>query len=189
MRDIAQEAGMSLGAAYHYFSSKEELLLAYYEWMQAEHERLVAAASAPGQDLAARLRSALRVKLDLLRGDRKLLLSLLRDLALPDSPRSVFSARTRALRQRSIAEFTALCQDLPLPPEMRAALGKGLWFAHLGLFLHFVCDGSPKQARTDQLVELLADLVTLLPPLLATPQAEPLLARLRELLAGRGSET
>ena len=44
MRDIAERAGLSLGAAYHYFRSKDELVVAYYEWMQAEHERLAQAA-------------------------------------------------------------------------------------------------------------------------------------------------
>ena len=42
MRDIAEAADLSLGAAYHYFASKDDLVLAYYEGMQAEHERRVA---------------------------------------------------------------------------------------------------------------------------------------------------
>ena len=37
MRDIARAAGLSLGAAYYYFPSKEALLFAYYEANQARH--------------------------------------------------------------------------------------------------------------------------------------------------------
>src|SRR5690348_1319578 len=36
MRDIAKAAGMSLGAAYYYFPSKEALVFAFYEDNQAE---------------------------------------------------------------------------------------------------------------------------------------------------------
>ena len=43
MRDIARAAGMSLGAAYYYFETKEALVLAYYQRVQDQHERLVAA--------------------------------------------------------------------------------------------------------------------------------------------------
>src|SRR5262249_42389570 len=38
MRDVARAAGLSLGAAYYYFPSKEALLFAYYEANQAEVE-------------------------------------------------------------------------------------------------------------------------------------------------------
>ena len=34
MRDIAKAAGLSLGAAYYYFPSKEALVFAYYEQNQ-----------------------------------------------------------------------------------------------------------------------------------------------------------
>jgi AcrR family transcriptional regulator len=67
MRDIAEAAGLSLGAAYHYFASKEALVGAYYEWMQSEHERLAAAAVEPGADLETRLRSLFLTKIELLR--------------------------------------------------------------------------------------------------------------------------
>ena len=39
MRDVAERAGMSLGAAYHYFGSKDAIVFAYYEDVQREHER------------------------------------------------------------------------------------------------------------------------------------------------------
>lgn len=38
MRVIAAEAGVSVGNAYYYFSSKEQLIQAYYDQAQSEHE-------------------------------------------------------------------------------------------------------------------------------------------------------
>ena len=43
MRDVAEEAGMSLGAAYYYFASKEAIVLAYYDEQQQGHARLARA--------------------------------------------------------------------------------------------------------------------------------------------------
>ena len=37
MRAIADEAGVSLGSAYYYFSGKEELVQAFYDQIQVEH--------------------------------------------------------------------------------------------------------------------------------------------------------
>src|SRR6478672_13238608 len=44
MRDIAKAAGLSLGAAYYYFPSKDALVFAYYEDNQREMEELGARA-------------------------------------------------------------------------------------------------------------------------------------------------
>src|SRR5262252_7981132 len=38
MRDIAEAAGMSLGASYYYFPSKESIVSAYYDYVQHEHK-------------------------------------------------------------------------------------------------------------------------------------------------------
>ena len=60
MREIATASGVALGAAYYYFSSKEAIIQAYYDNMQAEHRRSVEAALEKGRelDLKARLRVA-----------------------------------------------------------------------------------------------------------------------------------
>src|SRR5258708_23952647 len=41
MREVASEAGVALGLGYHYFPSKEALVMAYYQRVQREH-RIVA---------------------------------------------------------------------------------------------------------------------------------------------------
>ncbi|MET0405612.1 MAG: TetR/AcrR family transcriptional regulator [Cystobacter sp.] len=183
MRDIAQAAELSLGAAYHYFPSKEALVQAYSEWMQEEHERLMEAAAVPGADLRTRLGTLLRTKLDLLHRDRKLLATLFGNLGDPSDPLSVFSQENAALRERSVKQFTGLFEERDAPRELRPVLGRALWLAHLGLFLFFIHDGSPKQARTQKLVEALVDLTARGVPLLAHPLAAPVRSWLLQLMA------
>src|SRR5262249_55873456 len=46
MRDIAAKAGVALGAAYYYFSSKEAIVLAFYQEMQeSSHDSILEALS------------------------------------------------------------------------------------------------------------------------------------------------
>jgi hypothetical protein len=70
-----------------------------------------------------------------------------------------------------------------VPEELRGALGRALWLAHLGVFLFFIHDGSPKQLRTHKLVDTLVDLVASGIPLLMHPLAAPVRNRLLELVA------
>src|SRR5215472_9700521 len=74
MREIAKAAGVALGAAYYYFPSKEAIVLAYYDSVQALHRKRVEAQMMEGSpNLVQRLQIAFHSKLDILRGDRKLL--------------------------------------------------------------------------------------------------------------------
>jgi len=183
MRDIADAAELSLGAAYHYFESKDALVEAYYEWMQAEHERRTADGCPREASLEARLHGLLVTKLELLRRDRKLLAALFANLGDASHPLSVFSRRTAPTRERSIAQFVALFDHEPLPVELRELLGRAIWLAHLGVFLFFVHDGSALQIRTQKLIALLVEATSKGTPLLAHPLAEPIRRRLLELSA------
>ncbi|HEX8813749.1 MAG TPA: TetR family transcriptional regulator, partial [Terracidiphilus sp.] len=66
MRELAAAAGASLGSTYYYFPSKEAIILAYYDDVQAEHARRFAAALAEKRlDFKDRLSSAFHSKLDI----------------------------------------------------------------------------------------------------------------------------
>src|SRR5688572_24855891 len=71
MRDIAAKAGLSLGAAYYYFKSKEAIVGAYYDYVQREHHTRCRDAFAAGGDLRDRLRAALHTKIDIMQEDRR----------------------------------------------------------------------------------------------------------------------
>src|SRR5213083_2137165 len=62
IRDIATRAGLSLGAAYYYFKSKEAIVGAYYDYTQHEHLARARKAFSDGGGLRDRLRAALHTK-------------------------------------------------------------------------------------------------------------------------------
>jgi AcrR family transcriptional regulator len=191
MRDIARAAGLSLGAAYHYFPSKDALVMAYYERIQSEHERRAAAACPEGAEVATRLHVLLETKLDLLARDRKILAALFRNVGDPAHPLSVFSRQTSAIRRRSIAQFEEAFAGVALPGDWRRLAGLVTWLLHLGLVLFFIHDRSRGQSRTRRLAAVMVESITGILPYLGLPFAEAarekLLTILAELgLAGRG---
>src|SRR3977135_3341974 len=72
IRDIAGRAGLSLGAAYYYFKSKEALVGAYYDYTQEEHLARARDAFARAAGLRERLAAALHTKIDIVQDDRHL---------------------------------------------------------------------------------------------------------------------
>jgi AcrR family transcriptional regulator len=156
MRDLAAAAGASLGSAYYYFPSKEAIIQAYYDDVQAEHARRLAAAltaSETRRDLKGRLGAAFHTKLDILRGDRKLLGALFRYTGEPGHPLSALGEGTRKNRQESIAVFETAIGKERLPEDIRAVLPTALWALHMAILLYFIYDDSPAQQRTRSLVD------------------------------------
>lgn len=177
MRELAAAAGASLGSAYYYFPSKEAIIQAYYDDVQAEHARRVTAALAEGRlHFVDRLRTAFHSKLDILQGDRRLLGALFRYTGDPGHPLSVLGDGTRATRRQSIAIFKAAITNERLPEDIRAFLPTGLWALHMAILLYFIYDESPEQRNTRHLVD---GILTLLVRLLG-------LAKLRLLKPVRG---
>jgi AcrR family transcriptional regulator len=154
MRDIAAAADQSLGAAYYYFPSKEAIIQAYYDEVQAEHYNRVSAALAKGrQSLLDRLRVAFHSKLDVLQNDRKLLSALFRFVGQPEHPLSPLGAGTRQNRQQSMATFSLALGEERLADDLRAILPSALWALHTGILLYYIYDDSPQQKRTRNLVD------------------------------------
>jgi AcrR family transcriptional regulator len=158
MRDIAAAAGMSLGAAYHYFPGKDAIVLAYYNHVTGEHDRRVREALATTRSLRDRLRIPFHIKLDILQADRPLMGALLRFTGQPDHPLSVLGPATRSMQLRSIATFAEPLDGVKLPDEMRRLAPMMLWAMHMGILLFFLYDQSPRQQRTRRLVDGVADL-------------------------------
>jgi AcrR family transcriptional regulator len=153
MRDVATSAGMSLGAAYHYFPSKDAIVLAYYDEVTCEHERRVHSELTGVSDLRRRLRIPFHCKLDILQHDRPLLGALLRFAGQPDHPLSFLGANTRSMQLRNVATFGESLRDVRLPEDTRALAPLALWAMHMGVLLYFLYDTSPAQQRTRRLVD------------------------------------
>src|SRR5246500_2393180 len=83
MRDIAAKAGVALGGAYYYFSSKEAIVLAFYHEIQEGSHDSIVAAMAGHKKLKDRIRVVLEKRFELLAPNRKFCDALFRHA--PDS--------------------------------------------------------------------------------------------------------
>ena len=159
IRDIASAAGLSLGAAYYYFPSKEAIVGAYYEYVQQEHLTRSREAFAQPADLRERLRAALHTKIDIMQDDRRLLRALFRYGGEPDHALSWFGPATREQRQMSMNVFAEALAGERLPDDVRDAAPTLLWTLHMGILLYFLYDDSPDQRRTRKLIDAAVDFV------------------------------
>ncbi|MCA9616430.1 MAG: helix-turn-helix transcriptional regulator, partial [Myxococcales bacterium] len=148
MRDIAREAEVSLGNAYHYFPSKNAIVAAYYDVQQDRHEKLALGRMAEVTDLRERLGIAFHTKIDAVRKDRRLLIAVSRSLADPSDPLSAFSEESRAVRERAIGIFEAALDVPVVLPERRRLLATTLWGLHLASLAYLVRDESRGQRKT-----------------------------------------
>jgi AcrR family transcriptional regulator len=153
MRQVADKAGMSLGASDHYFPTKEAIVLANYLQVSEEHERRVNEELPRAKSLNDKLAIAIHAKLDILQNDRPLLGALLRFTGQPSHPLSFLGRGTRGIQLHSMAILVAPLGDLRLPEETRALAPVALWAMHMGILLYFLYDESPDQRRTRRLVD------------------------------------
>lgn len=187
MRGIAKSADIALGAAYYYFPSKEAIVQAYYDQVQADHFARVSAELAEGKhNLLERLRIAFHSKLDILKGDRRLLGALFRYVGEPRHPLSVFGPATQVDRQQSIAVFRVAISGEHLSEDIRAALPLALWTLSMGFLLYFIYDDSPRQERTRKLIDGALELLVRLLSLVKSPLFKPFRRSLLALLQDTG---
>jgi AcrR family transcriptional regulator len=182
MRDIAAAAGMSLGAAYHYFPSKDAIVLAYYDRISKEHARRVTTEVAQKKSLGARLSVAFQSKIEILRDDRPLMGALLRFAGDPRHPLSFFGPATRQHRLESMAAFSAALGDERLPVDLARLAPVALWALHMGLLLFFLHDGSAGAKRTAALTAGAVDLIVVAFKLARLPLLRSLRRRIVTLL-------
>jgi len=183
MRDIARAAGLSLGAAYYHFPSKDALIFAYYADTEAELEARAAVASGTPRE---RLGGLLHDRLDILAGHRAMLASIIGRLVNPGDPLSALSAESRTIRDRAIAHFASALEPTGLPADVRALASDALWLVAMGLLLVFVNDGSPGQRKSHGLVDDALDLLLPMLPFLATPIGRGLCTKVVAMLAKAG---
>jgi AcrR family transcriptional regulator len=182
MREIAAAAGMSLGAAYHYFPSKDAIVLAYYDHVSKEHARRVAEELPSVRKLRDRLALALGSKLDILRDDRPLMGALLRFAGDPRHPLSFFGESTRQHRLESMAVFASVLEDETMPDDLARVAPVALWALHMGLLLFFLHDTSPGQRRTAALTSGAVDAIVSAFRVLRLPVLRSLRRRVVSLL-------
>ncbi len=177
LRDIAGQAGVSLGLSYRYFRSKEELVLALYEDVAARV--LAHVPKLPAGSIAERFTALMDHKLRVLSPNKEAFAALLVAALDPASKVSVLGDASQPIREVMRGAFTELvmgASDAP-PPESVQAVALLLYGAHLGLLLSWVHDKSRGAKQTGELIALVRDAFALVRPFLAAPGAERVLAR------------
>lgn len=154
MRDVAAATGTSLGLTYHYFASKEDIVLALYTRLAVELEQDVQAlAPAP---IAERFEWAIRHKLQRLAPYRAVLGALLSTALMPQSGIAVLGKRTIDIQQQTRQVFLSLvagANDAP-PEPLARDLATMLYAGHLLILLFWLHDPTPYTRATHELITL-----------------------------------
>jgi AcrR family transcriptional regulator len=183
MRDVANQAGVALGAAYYYFTSKDAIVMGFYERAQEDLAPLLHQSLASAKGLHDRLRAVIQVKLEYFAADRKLMVALSAHID-PLHPLSPFSEETRSIRDQDIRFFCDAIEGAKarIPEDIKVHLPRVLWLYQMGLILFWVYDSSPKQARTMKLFDKSLALVVTLIKLSSFPLLRPVRKHLKGLL-------
>ncbi|HLW54922.1 MAG TPA: TetR family transcriptional regulator [Candidatus Angelobacter sp.] len=184
MRDIAAKAGVALGGAYYYFSSKEAIVLAFYQDMQEGSHQAILEAVSGHKKLKDRLRCVLEKRLELLVPNRKFCDALFRHAPDSADPLSPFSEETRPIRARAIEHLRIALDggDVKVPADLKAQLPYLLWLFQMAIILFWLYDRSPNQERTQKLMEKGLGLLVNLLRLSGMPLMRPLRKAALELV-------
>ncbi|MFJ6010841.1 TetR family transcriptional regulator [Streptomyces sp. NPDC092952] len=155
MRAIAQEAGVSVGNAYYYFTNKEHLVQGFYDRLAAEHAAAVRPVLEGERDLASRLRGVLLTWLDVAEPYHRFAAQFFKNAADPESPLSPFSAESVAAREAAIAIHRECLAGsvTKADPELAELLPQLMWLSQMGLVLYWVYDRTEHTGRSRRLVE------------------------------------
>lgn len=156
MREIAAKAGVSLGSAYYYFESKEDLVMAFYERAMEGMAPRIEAVLKGATKLEKFLDAILSVKFTYFEPNRVFLGALFRHAADPENRLSPFSEATKHIRERDQQYFRqaiAASRDVRVPDDLAEHLPMLLWLYQMGLILFWIYDRSRGQKRTRALRE------------------------------------
>src|SRR5207248_11104210 len=105
MRAIADRAGVSLGSSYHYFPSKEHLVLEFYRHTHQLHVAAIGSLLERERDLAARLRGVVRAVVLTCEPFHAFAGAIFSTIANPASPLNPFGRESKPLRDEVIALY------------------------------------------------------------------------------------
>ncbi|MBX9690654.1 MAG: TetR family transcriptional regulator [Candidatus Obscuribacterales bacterium] len=184
MRGIAEEAGVSLGNAYYYFRSKDEMVHAFYARLQEEQLYACEGILATEKSLKSRISGLIRAQLAMATPYHRLFVSLFKIAADPQNSLNPFSVETKTIRDKCIARFAEVVigADEKVSEDLTAELPQLLWLYYMGIVLFWIYDRSPGYARTYRLLEMSCDMLSTLIQMASLPLLIPLRKSVLKLL-------
>lgn len=154
LRNVADEAGVSVGLLYKYFPSKRAIVIELYDRLSSE---LVARVAETRQGKWREMfLFALKESLDVLGPHRNTLAALV-PVLVGDPDEGLFApgnAFSRLRVEKIFHDAVTEASDAPAT-KLAAALGRLLYLLHLSVILWWLLDKSPKQHATHGLIALL----------------------------------
>ncbi len=154
IRAMAKRAGISPGAAYYYFETKEHIIHAFYEKTSRQFQKNAEAAIEESEDLADGLRMILEAQFHTSAPYHSVSRLLFKAAAEPGNSLSPLSDNSKDLRDRCIDIYRKLL-DRHAPKasvRTRGTLPVVLWFLHMGMIVYWIHDASPAQTKTFKLI-------------------------------------
>jgi AcrR family transcriptional regulator len=181
LRDVAKEAGVSVGLLYRYFPSKQAVVIALYDELSTAYARQ--AAAMPTGRWRDRFLFALETSLAVL-APHRVALRALTPVLVGDPDEGIFSAPTAFSRlrvQQVFEQAVAGSSDAPKPP-LAGALGRLHYLAHLAVLLWWLLDKSARQRATSALVTLARPLLPSVALALRVPAVRRFVVSVDELV-------
>lgn len=119
MRDLAKAAGLSPGAFYYHFRSKEAVVQVFYEKSFLEFSDRCRSLYAGTKSFEARLEGALHARLETFASSRELLIVLSRAAVDPRSELSPFGEASTEIREATIGLFAEMIEGSDFKADKR----------------------------------------------------------------------
>jgi AcrR family transcriptional regulator len=161
MRRIAEAAGLTPGAAYYHFPSKESIVFEYYQGSFDEHVAEVDRILAKEKGLRERISGVIAAHLKVAQPFHSISKALYRTASDPSHPLSPFSPESKPLRDKNIAIFARALEGhtTGLTKPVLAKLPELLWLYKMGVILFWLYDDSPEQAKTYKFLDQTSDIL------------------------------
>jgi AcrR family transcriptional regulator len=189
MRAIAQRAGVSLGGSYHYFPSKEHLVLEFYRHTHELHLTAIGPMLAREKDLGARLRGTVRAVVVTCEPFHAVAGSIFSTVANPSSPLNPFGGAAKPLRDEVVALYAEVVKgsNARVASDIAEMLPLTLWLYQMAILYFWIFDRSPGRLRTLEVIDETSELIVRLLSLANLPvlrgSRKRVLALIQEIVA------
>jgi len=161
MRAIAEKAGVSLGSSYHYFPSKEHLVLEFYRHTHELHLEAIGPLLAREKDLGVRLRQTVRAVVVTCEPFHSVAGSIFSTVANPSSPLNPFGGAAKPLRDEVVALYAEVVRgsDARVPADIAEMLPLTMWLYQMAILYFWIFDKSPGRLRTLEVIDETSELI------------------------------